>query len=110
MALSRAKAHRALQRIEEAGQRRAHQLAENVVEYIRVIAPVDNRARRETYNKGPHLKDSYYVRTDPETGDAVIKCQRRYWVYVEFGTRKRNFTDEQPHVRPAVEIVRAIHS
>ena len=60
----------------------------------------------------PHLRDSYYV-ADTERG-ADIKSRVGYWAYVEYGHRlvawghqTGRWVAEQPHVRPAVEAVRA---
>ncbi len=86
--------------IYEAAQRRAHEIAREIVREIAEspFTPVDTG----------RLKHGYYVDTD-SNGDALIKSRTYYWKYVEFGTRKRKHRDEQPHLRPAIEIVRARH-
>jgi Bacteriophage HK97-gp10, putative tail-component len=77
------------------------EVAERVVEYIQHFAPIDKR------ENAPHpgfLKSSYRVRELPD-GSAEIYTTARYWKYVEFGTREHG--DAQPHIRPALEWVRA---
>lgn len=101
-------AYRALERIQLKAEDRAEEIAQEIVEAIRIRAPEDPEHEKNT--GGPKLKDSYYVRQDPDTGDLIIASRRRYWAYVEFGTRRRQFQDMQPHVRPALDTVRALHS
>lgn len=105
---SNAKAYRTLERIREKAENRARDIALEIVGEIATnpTTPYDDRERRESYNRGPHLKFSYYARQDPVTGDWLVKCRRRYWVFVEFGTKTHR---AQPHVRPAIELVRAAH-
>jgi hypothetical protein len=97
--------YRALARIERKGQHRAKRIADFIVSQIYLLAPYDSREKSNT--KGPHLRDSYYVEQDPKSGDFLIKCKRRYWAYVEFGTnRVPGRQDARPHVRPAIEAAR----
>jgi hypothetical protein len=49
-----------------------------------------------------HLKYSYHPRVEPE--GVIIVSNVRYWGYVEYGTGKGR---AQPHVRPAIEEIRA---
>lgn len=95
-------AYRPLKRIEEAADDRAKQIALHIVEWIKVNGPYDDD--RSPSHTGVHLKDSYYARQELGTGDWLIKSRRRYWAYVEFGTRggKRRVM----HVRPAIESAR----
>lgn len=101
-------AYRAMARIEHKGQERAEVIAREIVNAIRVRTPED--PLHEEHTGGPTLKESYYVRQDPVTGDFLVGSRRRYWAYVEFGTRRRNYTDAQPHVFPAIDLIRALHS
>jgi len=98
-------ANRALSRIEEKASERAVAIAQAVVNNIRTNpkTPFDEKRAKDGHT-GPHLRDSYYVRVDPDTGDALIKCRRRYWAFVEFGTSR---SAAKPHVRPAIDEVRA---
>jgi hypothetical protein len=100
-----AKAYRAIGRIERKAEVRAYRLAEDLVRLIALYAPRD--PHHETNTGGPPLWKSYYVRIDPETGDSVVKCRRRYWVYVEYGTREHG--DAQPHVRPALRALKRVN-
>ncbi len=93
-----ATAYRNIQRI---GSERAHEIARAIVERISVTAPYDEDADKP---ENLHLRNSYYVTTDPDTGDALIRCRRRYWVYVEYGTSTH---ERQPHVGPAIDFVKA---
>ncbi|MET0415340.1 MAG: HK97 gp10 family phage protein [Actinoplanes sp.] len=95
---------RAIARIQEEAEERAHQVASFIHQRIRELAPYDSTRRGD--RRGPrHLRNSYYVEVDPITGDYLIKATKRYWVYVEFGTAEHG--DAQPHVRPAIEEARA---
>jgi len=91
--------YRALARIERKGRVRAERIARFIVEQIHTLAPYDTRAKSDT--TGPHLRDAYYVEQDRATGDMIIKCKRRYWAFVEFGTKEHG--GPQPHVRPAID-------
>lgn len=51
----------------------------------------------------PSLRGAYYA-DDGGEGGAMLRCRVDYWHFVEFGTR---YMAAQPHVRPAVEYVRA---
>lgn len=106
---NRALANRALARIERKGIARATEIAQFICDEIATNpdTPEDHSADRQKHNPGPHLRYSFYVDLDP-TGDAVIKTRRRYWAFVEFGTRRRDYKDEQPFVRPAVELARQV--
>lgn len=99
----RANARRTITRIEEAAEREAFRIAEEIVAEIKLNAPVGTEAKPEHLR----LRNSYYVERDPVTGDALIKSRRRYWVFVEYGT---GHGPEQQHVRPAIETVRARHT
>lgn len=96
-------AYRPLKRVEDAADDRARQIAQFIVNWIKVNGPYDEH--RPPSHTGVHLKDSYYARRDPATGDWLISSQRRYWAFVEFGTRggKRRVI----HVRYAIEAARA---
>src|ERR1044071_6241970 len=94
--------YRALARIERKAGDRAKRIARFIVDQIYLYAPYDDRTDSST--TGPHLRDAYYVEPDPKTGAALIKCKRRYWAYVEFGTKQHGRA--QPHVRPAIEAAR----
>lgn len=50
------------------------------------------------------LRQSYGVEYDPRRRAHVVVSNVPYWKYVEFGT---GHGPEQPHVRPAIEVVRA---
>jgi HK97 gp10 family phage protein len=81
---------------ERAADRAAH-IAQEIVDEI--------AGDPETPTETGHLRRSYYVDRDGDT--AVIKTTADYWRYVEFGT---GHGEAQPHVRPAVEMVRARHT
>lgn len=99
-------AYRALARVEAKAQRHARDIAEDVVNLIAIYAPRDPNHAQNT--GGPALWQSYYVKSDLVNGGVVIGCRRRYWVFVEYGTREHG--DAQPHVRPALDAVRRINS
>lgn len=84
----------------EAARQRAHDIAEEIVNEIASSADFGE------YETG-NLRTSYYVDTDTN-GDALIKTTAPHWKYVEFGTNEHG--DKQPHLRPAVETVRARHT
>ncbi len=94
----------AYRNIERLADEKARTVAEKIVDRIAVTAPYDEDAIKPEHL---HLRNSYYVTQDPETGDALIRCRRRYWAYVEYGTRRHNFEDAQPHVSTAIDFVRA---
>jgi hypothetical protein len=96
-------AYRTIERIERKAEHRAEEIAQNIVDFIHINAPVDEH-RRPDREGGPHLSESYYVVQDPDTGDFLVRTRRRYWAFVEFGTKKHG--DAQPHIRPAIEAVR----
>jgi hypothetical protein len=99
-------AYRALARIEAKAEDRALEIAKDVVRLIAIYAPRDPNHEQNT--GGPALWQSYYATQDPTTGDVIIGCRRRYWAFVEFGTREHGRA--QPHVRPALDAVRRINS
>lgn len=90
-----------LLKIEQEAQDRCHALAELIVQEIATnpATPYDRNPRRPP---GPRMRDSYYVDTDPATGDALIKSTSRYWAFVEYGTGNH---DAQPHLNPAVDLI-----
>lgn len=98
-------AYRALARIRRKAEHRAEQIARTIVEAIHINAPEDEHHDENT--GGPKLKDSYYVKQDPETGDFIIGSRRRYWAFVEFGTKEHG--KAQPHVRPAIDAARRFY-
>lgn len=105
MPRNRAQARRALARIERAGENRAEEIAQFIVSTIRILAPYDPRTTTDTH--GEHLRDAYRAKPDPNNpGEWIITCNRRYWVFVEFGTAEHG--DAQPHVRPAIEAARRV--
>jgi len=98
-------AYRTIERIRRKVEDRSEEIARMIVEAIHINAPVGSAARgTEHDDAGPPLSESFYVRHDPESGDFLIASRRRYWAYVEFGTRKHG--DEQPFIRPAVDVVK----
>lgn len=102
-----AMAHRGITRLLDAGERMAHEIAQYIVEEIVADpkTPYDNSPQRREHNQGPHLKFSYYTKRDPDTGHWLVMTRRRYWAFVEFGTREHG--GPQPHVRPAIELAKA---
>lgn len=97
-------AYRALARIQEKAEVRAEEVARRIVETIHFNAPEGSKEKGTLHDDaGPPLSESFYVRQDPETRDFVIGSRRRYWAYVEFGTRKHG--DAQPYIRPALDAV-----
>lgn len=99
-----ANAYRGIARIEQAADTRAREIAEYVVERIAALAPRDPRHAENT--GGPALHESYYIKADDDGDGYTIRSRRRYWVFVEFGTREHG--DAQPHVRPALDEAKAI--
>lgn len=98
-------AYRALERIRKKAEDKSEEVARMIVEAIHINAPVGSVARgTEHDDAGPPLSESFYVRQDPETGDYLIGSRRRYWAYVEYGTRKHG--EAQPYIRPALDAVR----
>lgn len=97
--------NRIMRKINKAGSDRARLLCELIVQEIASM-PKPRDDRHDSDTTGTHLLDSYYV-AKSATGDGwQIKTDRRYWKYVEFGTRQHG--DAQPHIRPAIETVRAL--
>lgn len=85
--------------IYEAARQRAHDLAQEICDEI--------ATNPETPALTGALLSSYYVDYD-SNGDALVKSRVRYWKYVEFGTKEHG--DAQPHLRPAIEAIRALHT
>jgi hypothetical protein len=75
--------------------------AELICELIPLNAPYRDDKDRPP---GPHLRDSYSAHVDPD--GALITSSVPYWKYVEYGTGRG---PAQPHVRPAIEAVRATY-
>ncbi len=95
---------RAFNRIARAGDERSREICEYSVHTIATSANTPYDSRHDSDTTGEHLKYSYQVVRHP-TGDGwLVATDRRYWVFVEFGTRKMQ---AQPHVRPAIEAARA---
>lgn len=94
----------AYRNIERIAGERAFEIADRIVEIIHDIAPYDESEASKPEHL--HLRSSYYVARNPD-GTASIRCRRRYWVYVEFGTRKHNREDAQPHVGPSRDLAKA---
>jgi hypothetical protein len=86
-----------------AAQRRARQVAQDIVDEI-ATNPRTPEAAHGPGDQRVHLRNAYYVAVD-NNGDALIKCRASYWVYVEFGTGHGR---AQPHVRPAIDTIRAL--
>lgn len=94
-----------LTRVRLAAHRRCNHLAQEIVDEIahNPHTPFDV----EDHDPGTkHLRNSYYVDEAQELGGAVVKTTAAYWRFVEFGT---GHGPAQPHVRPAIEVVRARH-
>lgn len=90
-------------RIAAAADRRCHHIGQEICDEIRdsPATPFDPEA------DGVHLRTAYHV-ADGAPGDGVtIKTRASYWKYVEFGGGHGR---AQPHVRPAIEVVRARHT
>lgn len=92
------------QNLEAKGRRRAQRIAEFIVAEIRRIAPYD-AARRPDRRGTRHLANSYYVNVDPADGEVTVRTSKRYWEFVEYGTREHGRA--QPHVRPAIDAARS---
>lgn len=92
---------RAMARIEQAAQRRCLTIA---AEIVAEIAGNPHTPYDPEPDGGVHLRDSYSA-VATATG-ARIRTSAPYWHYVEFGT---GHGEAQPHIRPAVEAVRAAH-
>jgi hypothetical protein len=98
-------AYRTIERIRKKAEDRSERIARMIVEVIHINAPRGSAARgTEHDDAGPPLSQAFYVRQDPETGDYLIASRRRYWAFVEFGTREHG--KEQPFIRPAVDVVK----
>lgn len=102
-------AYRAIERIQEKAKERSEQIAREIVEKIYVNAPRGSKERgTEHDDAGPILAESFYVKADPIGGGYIVGSRRRYWAFVEFGTRKHG--DAQPYIRPSIDEVKALHS
>lgn len=95
---------RALDEIADAARERAEEIAELIVQEIRLSPDTPRPGANNKYATGD-LLNSYSVMTDPATGDVVIVTSARHWAFVEYGTAQHG--DAQPHVAPAIETVRA---
>lgn len=62
------------------------------------------RNNPETPVEQGYLRNSYRVEFDQARNRYVVVAGVRYWKYVEFGTGRG---PEQPHVRPAIDLIRA---
>ena len=91
----------------DAASERAYRIAQEIVEEIARQAPRRQSKYERANDTATPLHLSYYVERQPN-GDSVIKCKKRYWVFVEYGTEEHG--SAQRHVRPAVDIVRARHA
>lgn len=98
-------ARRVLARLELKARDRAEDRAKDLVRLIALYAPRDPHHAENT--GGVPLWRSYFVRYDAETGSLVVACRRRYWAFVEYGTREHG--DAQPHVRPALRALRQMN-
>lgn len=89
--------------LQRAGAEESREICEFIVDHIRAHAPYDPT---HDPREGPHLRDIYRVRPHP-SGDGryliTVDKRNRYWLFVEFGTRKMQ---AQPHVRPAFDAAR----
>jgi HK97 gp10 family phage protein len=100
-----ARTSRAMQKILNQADDRARQIAELILDEIKERAPYDDRHSTDT--TGVHLRDSYRLERGVD-GDWLITTDRRYWRFVEFGTKEHG--DAQPHIRPAIEYARGVFS
>ena len=93
----------AYERLLTRADRRCHEIAKEIVDEIRDSpnTPYDPEP------DGMHLRTSYYVVDNPHGQGATVKTKAPYWHYVEFGTGHGR---AQPHVRPAIEVIRAKHT
>jgi hypothetical protein len=99
-----------LAKINRAGQDRARLICELIVQEIQNSprTPYD-ATRREDRQLSEHLRNSYHVaQAGDGSGDWEVRTDVRYWSFVEFGTAEHGHA--QPHVRPAIEIVRGLLS
>lgn len=87
---------RTMNELERKAQARAMDIAELIVQEI-AMSPTTPRLTGQ-------LSQSYYAERTPD-GDAVVKTNIRYWMFVEYGTGNH---EAQPHVGPAVEHVKAV--
>lgn len=87
---------RTMGKLERKAQARAMDMAELICQQI-ALSPVTPRLTGR-------LSKSYYAERTPD-GDAVVKTNIRYWMFVEYGTGNHQ---AQPHVAPAVEYVKAV--
>lgn len=81
-----------------AAQKRCMEIAEEIVAIVRESPVTPTGATHQ-------LRNGY--RAVPEGAGAAIVTPVPYWHYVEFGTSKMA---AEPHVRPAIEIVRRRHT
>lgn len=78
----------------DSARRRCYQICEDIVTEI--------RREPETPVETGALRAGYHALTDPP--GAVVVSTAEYWHYQEFGTHEM---PANPHVRPAIEVVRA---
>lgn len=91
--------NRKMERINDAGSEMAKRICELIVDEI--------RTNPDTPHLTGELRSSYRVQQVPDgSGDWEVVTDRRYWRFVEFGTKEHG--DAQPHVRPAIEYVRGV--
>lgn len=102
-------AYRTIERFERKAGQRAEQIADDIVHLIFLNAPRGSAERgTEHDDAGPILAESFYVREDPDNPYGfLVRSRRRYWPYVEFGTREHG--KAQPFVRPSVAAVKAYY-
>ncbi len=74
-----------------AARAKSLEVAEEIVAEIKLLAPVDTG----------RLKMGYHA--EARSRGAVIVNDVYYWKYVEYGTSRN---EAQPHVRPAIELVK----
>lgn len=92
-------------RLYDAGERRSRALAEEVLAEIKRLAPRRQPQYVEPGEPGGALEAGYDT-VDTPRGTAIVN-PLRYWQFVEFGTAEHG--EAQPHVRTAIEAVRARH-
>lgn len=90
---------------EESARRRCVEIAEELLQEIQHQAPVSKPGtdKHEGHLPGT-LRRGYDVIVVDDGANIVQPV--RYWQFVEFGT---SVMRKQPHVRPAVEVVRKRH-
>lgn len=90
---------RPLARIRREADNLVERRAKEAAALINELAPYDETRRPD--RRGPrHLKGSYRAVRLPD-GDWGVVTSKRYWAFVEFGTKEHG--NAQPHVRPALD-------